>query len=122
MTVTLKDLRQKNPENKRLEVQHKEFPVKPWQSFGEQGLNTRTLRAKEAILRTKNIIKKNDKMVSMIRENIVSKCQIDKWELKSEQQQKKFFFQNFQFKLKKIENFCMAKDRTSFFSFLRDLL
>ncbi len=122
MAIGLKDLRKiKEERQKRAKKQEKETTLRPWHSFNDRGMETRTLRAKEAIGRAREIVEGNNNMVSAIRNGIVPEEDIVRWEMQIEERQELFEFRDEEFEFRKVRDLRQTKTGDGILSFFKDL-
>ena len=65
MALSLKDIAKpaKQQKTEPAEIDIKEHSIRPWESFEELTLQTRTVTAREAVYKAKHIVRENEQMI-----------------------------------------------------------
>lgn len=71
MALGLGDIQKHGQKNRSSNNELKQRVLRPWETFDQRGLQTRTSQAQEAVKRAREIVARNNSMVDQLREGVV---------------------------------------------------
>ena len=71
MALSLDQLNKKSEKRQLPKSMHKSKVLRPWETFDQLGSQTRTISAKEAVIRAQKIVDRNNNLVEKLKSDIV---------------------------------------------------
>ncbi|EQC49128.1 hypothetical protein M899_0765 [Bacteriovorax sp. BSW11_IV] len=90
MALSLGDIQKHSEKGRATRTELKERVLRPWETFDQRGLQTRTNQAQEAVKRAREIVEKNNLMVDRLREGHVNEEVVKNIEFSHEERMKRF--------------------------------
>lgn len=90
MALSLNDVKKNTDKKKQDLFDQKEKVLRPWQTFDQMGMQTRTSSAQEAVKRARRIVEKNNDIVSKLRDGTVDDTVIEQLDSKIQDRDKNF--------------------------------
>ena len=94
MALSLNDLKKTKTHKNEPSFQDKERSLRPWETFDKLGTQTRTLAARDAVKKAREIVELNNSMVEKLRTGHVSAENISSLEERIEFKNQQFSFQD----------------------------
>ena len=114
MAICLNDVKKKKISVKPKSLEFKDKIVRPWETFDDQSGKTRTVSAKEAVFRARQIVGNNEQLVEKLRNGCQGTDYL--WDLDRETEKMGPFISD-----ENPQKVLKIKRNNTFFSFVRDI-
>lgn len=121
MAISLDDLKVIKENKKEIKKEQKNFVLRPWQSFSNSNIETRTLRAQEAVRKAEAIVKDNNLMVDEIRGSNVSSEEASKHDDNLKNRHEKFDFKDDDFELRILSEVKSQREKSGIWGMIKSI-